>query len=173
MMNTAENTCCAEAGTPDCCAKAPAGTEMSFSLRATLKHPASAVWEALCDWEGHAAWVPLTTVETMSDNPNAFVAYTGVKPLCLEDNMRVVTHDDTSMHCVVEKIGPVLLGTAAFTVTPISDSSCTVEWTEHLRLVRGPKPLRTLLKLTAAPAKAGFILALRKLDRVLERTSAA
>lgn len=163
-MTNAENACCSEAATP-------AGTEMSFSLRATLDHPAAAVWDALCDWEGHSEWVPLTEVVTRTDG--SFVAYTGLKPLRLEDNMHVVTRNDAAMCCVVEKTGPLLLGLAVFTVTPTSATSCTVEWVEHLRLARGPKPLRTLLKLTALPARTGFSLALRKLDRTLRRSSAA
>jgi hypothetical protein len=173
MTSSINNPCCADDTNPGCCT--PTGTEMSFSLQKRLEHPATVVWDALCDWEGHSAWVPLTSVEMLSSavDRESFVAYTGLRPLRLEDNMHVVSRDNDAMCCVVEKTGPVLLGTASFSVTPVSETSCIVEWVEHLSLARGPRPLRALLKLTAVPARAGFALALRSLDRSLARSSSS
>ena len=109
---------------------------------------ADETYRLLCDWEDHGRWVPLTRVVVHSEE--AFTAYTGIGPLRLRDDMVVQFRDDAARHVVVEKIGPVLTGTAGFAVRNFSADACVVRWTESLRIPLLPRflapPLRTVTR---------------------------
>jgi hypothetical protein len=121
---------------------------------------AEEAYTLLCDWDDHARWVPLTRVTTHS--PEEFTAYTGLGPLALPDRMRVVRRDDASLSVTVEKIGPVLCGTAGFVVRPFDTSSCVVRWHESVRVPLVPRRLSRVL---SEAARVLFRAALRRLPR--------
>lgn len=144
---------------------------VSFQVRHSFAASPREVWDALVDWRGHEAWVPATRMEVDPGDPTAvgaaFTAFTGFRPLVLEDRMRVVRcawNDDASRgECEVEKLGPVLTGRAGFTLGPEGEGA-TVDWFEDLTVPRVPR--------FAAPAAGwigatGFRRAMRKLDRIL------
>lgn len=93
----------------------------------------------MVDWTAHANWIPATRVKVDPGDPHAigatFTAWTGYGPLTLEDRMRVkeLTFDRATGtgRCVVEKLGPVLTGTAGFTVEP-DGSRTRLEWFEDV-----------------------------------------
>lgn len=123
-------------------------------------------WGRLIDWGAHGEWIPATYVEVDDKDPDSFVAYSGYKPLVLEDRMRVVSleFDGQTGTGVVEKLGPVLLGSATFTVTPgATPDTCTVTWSEDVTVPHLPK-------LLAAPvgwvAKHMFNLSLKRLGNL-------
>ena len=94
--------------------------------------PAEKAYQLLCDWEDHGRWVPLTKVVLHS--PDAFTAYTGLWPLRLKDEMRVSFRDDGNRHVAVEKLGPILTGSAGFKVRYFSPTSSVVSWIEEVRV---------------------------------------
>lgn len=125
-----------------------------------LPMSAEETYALLCDWDDHARWVPLTRVATHS--PDEFTAYTGLGPLALPDRMRVVRRDDASLSVTVEKLGPVLRGTAGFVVRPFDASSCVVRWYESVRVPLVPGRLSRML---SGVARVFFRAALRRLPR--------
>jgi hypothetical protein len=95
-----------------------------FELSRRFDVPVRELWDELVDWPAHGAWIPATTIEGESGDPTAvgytFTAWTGFRPVALEDRMRVTRCDwDEAAQtgvCDVEKLGPVLGGGAGFTV---------------------------------------------------------
>jgi len=137
---------------------------MAATIKTTFDQyvPMSAndAYAALCDWDDHSRWVPLTRVTTHS--PEEFTAYTGIGPLSLPDRMRVVRRDDASLSVTIEKIGPVLRGTAGFTVRPFDGASCVVRWHETVRVPLVP---RLLSGAFSVATRLLFRAALRRLPR--------
>ena len=130
-----------------------------------------AVWDELVDWTGHGEWIPATRVEVGPGDPTApgatFTAWTGPGRLSLEDRMRVVEctwDDDTARgECEVDKLGPVLVGRAGFTVTAHGDGTALV-WVEDVEVRRVPG---FLAPVAARLGAAGFRVGMRKLARLL------
>jgi len=125
-----------------------------------VKAPAAEAYADLCDWEDHERWVPLTRVTVHS--PEEFTARTGVGPLVLVDRMRLLERDDAAMRVTVEKLGPLLTGTAGFRVRPYSDEACVVSWTENVSVPLMPG---FLSKPLSAATRVLFRRALRRLPR--------
>lgn len=111
-------------------------------MRRTVAAPAADVWALLVDWPSHGRWVPLTTVTTTSPSAAgvgaSFVGRSGVGPLAFDDPMVVTAWQppdgDTAGRCAIRKTGRVVLGDAAFSVTPRGAASCEVEWTETIEV---------------------------------------
>ena len=114
----------------------------------------------LCNWKDHERWVPFTRVTMHS--PQEFTAHTGIGPLALPDRMRVLERDDEAMRVSVEKLGPLLTGTASFKVQMFTVESCVVTWTENIRVPFVPG---ILTKPLSAVAHVLFRYALRRLPR--------
>lgn len=144
---------------------------VSFQVRHSFAASPREVWDALVDWKGHEEWVPSTRMEVDPGDPTAvgatFTAFTGYRPLVLEDRMRVVRCDwneeTQTGECEVEKLGPFLTGRAGFTLTPEGEGS-VVDWFEDLTVPKTPQ--------FAAPAagwvgSTGFRRAMKKLDKLL------
>jgi carbon monoxide dehydrogenase subunit G len=121
-------------------------SEISFTVEHRFDQPTEVVWAELVDWERHAEWIPMTTMDVEPGDPTEagreFTARTGVGPLVLVDQMRVTTCDwdasTSSGTCEVDKLGPVLVGVARFTVTPDGPGSM-LEWVEDVTMKRLPK----------------------------------
>ena len=130
-----------------------------------------AVWDELVDWEAHGEWIPATRVEVEPGDPTApgagFTAWTGVGRLALEDRMRVVecTWDDDARRgeCEVEKLGPVLVGSAGFVVAPDGQGTA-LTWIEDVEVRRVPQ---FLAPIAARLGAVGFRLGMRKLAHLL------
>lgn len=140
----------------------PASVNVTFSRY--LGVSADTAYALLCDWEDHGRWVPLTRV-TVHDQ-DSFTAYTGVKPLVLKDEMRVTSRDDNTRTVTIEKLGPLLTGTAGFAVKPFSETSCVVTWEEHVNVPYVPRFAAPVLQWAT---RLAFTRALKKLPRDLPR----
>lgn len=137
-----------------------------FTVEKTIYHPPSRVWKRLTDWEGHAEWVPATAIEVDTDDPNRFTAFSGVRPVVLEDRMRVVgaSFDGSSGKCRIEKVGPTLFGKAEFSVAPYPNNATLVIWRETLSVPYLP---RYFAPLASAAGRVLFGWALRRMARSL------
>lgn len=114
---------------------------MVFSLSEQLPLSPQQAWDRLVDWGTHGEWIPMTRVDVDPADPNRFVAYSGVKPLVLEDRMHATSleFDGTSGEGHVDKLGPLLVGTASFAVVPgPTDDTCLVGWTEDVHVPHLP-----------------------------------
>jgi hypothetical protein len=148
--------------------------KIRFEVRHSFNASPARVWEELVDWSGHAAWIPMTRIAVAPGDPQAvdatFTAWTGVGRLALEDRMRVASfdwNDETQRGaCAVDKLGPVLTGSAAFTVTAGRASAIDVNWIEDVAVPRLPQFLAPIL---AAAGAAGFRFGMRRLARIVER----
>ena len=142
-----------------------------FEVVHRFEVPTETVWDALIDWSFHAEWIPMTRVEIGPEDPACvgatFTAWTGPRPLALEDRMRVTVLDwdpnTRSGTCEVDKLGPVLKGRAGFTVVP-ADNGSEMRWIEDVSIRRLPKLLAPAVGRLGA---AGFRHGLRRLDRLL------
>lgn len=149
-----------------------------FTVHHRFEGSPRAVWDELVDWEGHAAWIPATRVEVEPGDPLAigagFVAWTGVGPLTLEDRMQVAaiewSDDQQRGTCTVNKLGPVLTGTARFVTEPGSDAGCQLTWVEDVWVPYVPQFLAPLVGRLGA---GGFKLAMISLARQMRKATAA
>jgi hypothetical protein len=149
---------------------------VSFDLSRRFDVTAADLWAEMIDWPVHGAWIPATTIEVAEgegDDPTAvgytFTGWTGFRPVALEDRMRVTRCDWDDAEqvgvCDVEKLGPLLGGTAGFTVRADGTGSI-LEWREDVTVPYLP---RFLAPVGAFFGKLGFTLALRSLAKVLAR----
>ncbi len=144
-----------------------------FELSRRFDVPVREVWDELIDWPAHGAWIPATTIEGEAGDPTAvgytFTAWTGFRPVALEDRMRVTRCDwDEAAQtgvCDVEKLGPVLGGGAGFTVRADGAGS-VLDWREEVTVPYLPG---FLAPVAAFVGRLGFRLALRSLATVLAR----
>lgn len=157
---------------------------VEFTVQHDFRAPAEQVWAELIDWKAHEAWIPATRVEVAPGDPLAvgaqFTAWTGFGRLALEDRMRVASigWDDDARRgtCRVDKLGPVLKGSAGFTVEPVGDPSVSrrsrLEWIEDVTVPYLP---RFAAPLVARLGAAGFGFGMRKLAKELRsrQTSSA
>jgi hypothetical protein len=146
---------------------------VQFELSRRFDIPARELWNELVDWPAHGAWIPATTIEGGSGESTAvgytFTAWTGIRPVALEDRMRVTRcdWDDAAQTgaCDVEKLGPILTGTAGFTVRS-EDAGSVLHWYEYVTVPYLPAFLSPVV---AFAGRCGFTLALRSLAKVMSR----
>jgi hypothetical protein len=105
---------------------------VSFTLHQVVPISADEAFALLCDWEDHGRWVPFTSMDVRSNDE--FVAYTGIGPFKLEDNMCVTHRDVAGRSLSIVKTGPVVTGTASFSVRPFSETSSVVTWVESVQI---------------------------------------
>lgn len=118
------------------------GARVVFDLDRTVTLEPAEAWARLTDWAGHAEWIPMTRVWVDPDDPARFTAWSGPGPLALEDRMRATSQefDGATGHCHVDKLGPVLVGSAAFTVAPGPTAGTTVvTWHEDVVVPHLPR----------------------------------
>ena len=148
-------------------------TPVKFEVRTSFDASPRKVWDELIDWKGHEAWIPATRVSVAPGDPTSvgaeFTAFSGYRPLVLEDRMRVVRCDwddeRSTGDCDVEKLGPVLRGRAAFTVKPEGAGSVVV-WIEDVTVPRTPSFAAPIVAKLGA---IGFRIAMRRLAKHLRR----
>lgn len=155
--------------------KDQAMVRVTFDLVRRFEAPPRRVWDELVDWPGHGAWIPMTTIDVAEESVGSaptvvgytFTAWSGVRPLALEDRMRVTQCDWTDAGpvgvCAVDKLGPVLGGSAGFTVRP-DGAGTALEWREDVTISRLPQFIAPIARLMGI---VGFKMALRSLDRVI------
>jgi hypothetical protein len=139
------------------------GTRVAFSLEKELKLSSAEAWRRLIDWEGHGKWIPMTKVDVDPNDRTRFVAWTGIRPLVLEDRMHQLTEnwDGTQGDSRVAKLGPVLVGEAEFSVKPGSaPQTAIVAWREDVRVPYLPKFLSPLV---GWAAKQAFAFSIKKM----------
>lgn len=137
---------------------------ITFDVHHRFDHDSRTVWEDLVDWKSHENWIPMTRVKVGEGDPtdvgHEFTAWTGVGPVALEDRMRVTKCDwdasTSSGECEVDKLGPVLSGSAGFTVQPDGDGAQLV-WTEDATVRFVPQFVAPIIsKLSALGFKQGM-----------------
>lgn len=148
-----------------------------FTVNHRFDADPQAVWDELADWAGHANWIPATRVEVAPGDPLAvgaeFTAWTGYGPLTLEDRMRVIAIDwnTEEQHgtCTVEKLGPLLTGTASFHVEG-TEGAADMEWVEDITVPYLPQFLAPVAAWIGA---GGFKLAMLSLARQMRKSAIA
>lgn len=138
-------------------------TRVVFDANAILDMPIDRAWQELTNWGGHGRWIPLTKVDVDAHDPNRFVAWSGFKPLALEDRMRATNlqFDGQRGTCHVEKLGPVLVGFADVTMT--AEGNCSrVVWHEDVTVPYLPSMLAGIVGKASA---AFFAWSLRRMTR--------
>lgn len=146
-------------------------TTVSFTVHHDFGASARDVWDELVDWKGHEAWIPMTRVEVGDGDPtdvgHEFTAWSGPGKLALEDRMRVAEcawDESTSTgRCTVDKLGPILSGSAGFTVTGGGETS-SIDWFEQVEVKHLPGFLAPIVAKLGA---AGFRHGMKRLDKVL------
>ncbi len=144
-----------------------------FELSRRFDVSARELWDELVDWPAHGAWIPATTIDGESGDPTevgyTFTAWTGFRPVALQDRMRVTRcdwdDDQQSGACDVEKLGPILTGTAGFAVRA-DGSGSVLDWYEDVKVPYLPGFLSPV---AALAGRVGFALALRSLAKMMSR----
>lgn len=141
------------------------GALVEFTVSETVPLPPAEAWTRLVDWRGHGDWIPMTRVDVDPDDPNRFVAWSGLKPLVLEDRMYAdhLEFDGTVGRAHVHKLGPVLVGDADLLVSPgLTDRQAVVVWREAVRVPYLPA---LLAPIAAWLGKTLFAQSLRRMAR--------
>lgn len=149
---------------------------VSFDVSRSFDVAARVLWDELVDWPRHGAWIPATTIESGPGHPTdvgyTFTAWTGFRPLALQDRMRVTRCDWDEVthvgHCTVDKLGPVLGGSAGFTVRSDGAGS-RIDWHEEVTIPYVPQLLSPIAAFAGA---VGFRVGLRSLAKVIGRRTA-
>ena len=111
-----------------------------ISVRVPVRAPASAVWDAVTDWEAQGEWMPATRVRVVGGGDGRGVgarieAFTGFGRVGVLDTM-VVTEWRPPTWCAVEHTGRVIRGTGDFSVDEAPDGA-VFTWSEDLELPGG------------------------------------
>ncbi len=142
---------------------------VSFALDVDCPASAERTWQALIDWRGHATWIPRTTVRILQGDGGvgtSFVARSGIGPLAFDDTMDVTLLDGATRTAAVRKTGPLLTGTAGFTVSERGAAS-RIHWHEDVHVPGVPSLLAPAL---AVGGRVMFRIAIRRLARRLLAT---
>lgn len=108
--------------------------QVDFELEVIFPFTALDLWRAMTDWRDHARWIPATKVWITKPGVGVgveFVARSGLAPLAVNDRMRVIESDPTTMSAKVEKFGRPLKGTAGFSIESLGESSKLI-WFEKI-----------------------------------------
>lgn len=110
----------------------------------------------VADFRVHSRWIPLTRIDVARAAPRVGDAVVAVSAGFLTDRMRVLDVEPPARgepgRLRIGKEGPLLLGTATVTVTPVGPRQSLVRWVEDVWLA-GPLPVR-LTRALLAPAFA-------------------
>jgi len=112
----------------------------TFSIERSVAVSPRRVWEVITDWEGHARWIPLTTMSLDPDPVGvgwSFTGLTGVGRLRFADAMRITEWAPPAglgpgMFRLV-KVGRLLAGWAEVSVLPLDGGRQTrLLWRENI-----------------------------------------
>ena len=95
---------------------------------------AAAAWEAVTDWAGQSAWMPLTVVEVVTDTGGVGTrlrAATGVGAAAVVDEMEIDRWEPPH-RCDVRHDGRLIRGRGVFLVEELTPDRSRVTWEEHL-----------------------------------------
>ncbi len=107
----------------------------------------------------------MTRIEVDRNDPARFVAWSGIRPLVLEDRMHQLSGEfnGNTGSSIVAKLGPILVGEAEFSVRPGKDSNHTmVTWREDVAVKWLP---RFLAPITALVSKKMFANGVKKMAK--------
>ena len=141
------------------------GAQVVFELEVEVPLSPQEAWNRLNDWPSHSKWVPLTRIDVDRNDPKKFVAWSGIRPLVLEDRMHQLTAEFNGTHgeSTVAKLGPILVGEARFAVRPgTSANSAVVAWREDVAVKWLPK---FLVPITALLSKKMFANGVKKMAK--------
>ena len=144
------------------------------SVSVPVRAPASAVWDAVTDWDAQGQWMPATRVRAVDGDGQGvggrIEAFTGFGRLGLLDTM-VVTEWSPPTWCAVDHTGRVVRGTGAFRVEQTPDGA-VFTWSEDLELPGGPLG-GAGWHLISPVVRLGVRYALTRLARSIEARHAA
>lgn len=141
------------------------GAQVVFELEVEVPLSPQEAWNRLNDWPSHTKWVPLTRIDVDRNDPKRFVAWSGIRPLVLEDRMHQLTAEFNGTHgeSTVAKLGPILVGEARFAVRPGTNAnSAVVSWREDVAVKWLPQ---FLVPITALMSKKMFANGVKKMAK--------
>lgn len=141
------------------------GAQVVFELEVEVPLSPQEAWNRLNDWPSHSKWVPLTRIDVDRNDPKRFVAWSGIRPLVLEDRMHQLTAEFNGTHgeSTVAKLGPILVGEARFAVRPGTNAnSAVVSWREDVAVKWLPQ---FLVPITALMSKKMFANGVKKMAK--------
>ena len=141
------------------------GAQVVFELEVEVPLSPQEAWNRLNDWPSHSKWVPLTRIDVDRNDPKKFVAWSGIRPLVLEDRMHQLTAEFNGTHgeSTVAKLGPILVGEARFAVRPGTNANSTVvSWREDVAVKWLPQ---FLVPITALMSKKMFANGVKKMAK--------
>ncbi len=141
------------------------GAQVVFELEVEVPLSPQEAWNRLNDWPSHSKWVPLTRIDVDRNDPKKFVAWSGIRPLVLEDRMHQLTAEFNGTHgeSTVAKLGPILVGEARFAVRPGTNAnSAVVSWREDVAVKWLPQ---FLVPITALMSKKMFANGVKKMAK--------
>ena len=96
---------------------------------------AGQAWDAVTDWRGQSAWMPLTRVDIVggvdSGLGTRLRAVTGVGRAAVVDEMEI-DRWEPPYRCDVRHDGRTVRGRGVFLVEPLGEHRARVTWEEHL-----------------------------------------
>lgn len=110
-----------------------------FQIRIDAPLPASEAFARVLDLDAHSEVIPLTSVQHAGIAPGTeFVARTGLGPLGVDDEMVieecVPPTEDRVGHCRIRKLGNLIGGEIALTVTPTGEHTSVVLWDQTITI---------------------------------------
>ena len=146
---------------------------MMLQVSTQVRAEPARVWQVLIDWAGQSRWIPLTTVDVISDQEHGVgvrgVALSGFRlgplPIGLLDHF-IVTQWTPPRLLEVAHLGPYFTGTGVFRLEADGDGTFTTA-TEVFHVLGG-KPVEALVRLFLPLMRIGFRRSLRGLAAIAE-----
>jgi hypothetical protein len=146
---------------------------MRLEVSTQVRADPARVWQVLIDWAGQSRWIPLTTVDVISDQDQGVgvraVALSGFRlgplPIGLLDHF-IVTQWTPPRMLEVAHLGPYFTGTGVFRLEAAGDGTLTTA-TEVFQVLGG-KPVEALVRLFLPLMRIGFGHSLRGLAAIAE-----
>ncbi len=132
--------------------------------------PATAVWDALTDWDAHDRWMLFTRARGGHAVGESIEAFTGLGRVGFTDTMRITVWEPPQ-RAVVRHTGRLVRGSGAFEVVSLPGDRARVVWSEWIQL-----PLGALGRLgwpfVRPLARLALAFSLRRLGTYLRATRA-
>jgi Polyketide cyclase / dehydrase and lipid transport len=146
---------------------------MMLQVSTQVRAEPARVWQVLIDWAGQSRWIPLTTVDVISDHDQGVgvraVSLTGFRlgpmPIGLLDHF-IVTQWTPPRILEVAHLGPYFTGTGVFRLEAAGNGTVTTA-TEVFH-VFGGKPVEALIRPFLPLMRIGFRRSLRDLAAIAE-----